>query len=176
MASRRLPLSLALLSLAAGAWTCRQRTEADFVLEAVAEAGRAAENRDLGAFMAVIDDAYSDFEGRDKAGLEALIAGYFAGRTGIVVHRLGAKLSFPEPARAGLETDVALSSGPAEAVRRLVKISPDLYRLNLELVRPAGRWLVRHAEWRSVGVTEVLPESLRPLRGLLPISNRSEKP
>jgi len=157
-------LAFLLLTLAA----CRKESETRGVLETVATLARLAEQKDIEAFMAAIGDDYSDFEGRDKAGLRVLLGGYFAGRTGIVVHRLGARVKFPEPARAALQTEVALSSGAAEALRRLVKISPDLYRLEVELIRAPDRWLVRYAEWRAVGVTEVLPESLGPLKVLLP--------
>lgn len=166
MNRRLLAPALALLLLAPAA--CRKTSETHAVLETVGTLARLAEQKDIEAFMAVIGDDYSDFEGRDKAGLRGLLGGYFAGRTGIVVHRLGARVEFPEPARASLQTDVALSSGAAEALRRLVKISPDLYRLKVELIRAPDRWLVRYAEWQAVGVTEVLPESLGPLKVLLP--------
>jgi hypothetical protein len=166
MTRRLLAPALALLLLAPAA--CRKTSETRAVLETVGTLARLAEQKDIETFMAAIGDDYSDFEGRDKAGLRSLLGGYFAGRTGIVVHRLGARVEFPEPARAGLQTDVALSSGAAEALRRLVKISPDLYRLEIELIRAPDRWLVRYAEWRAVGVTEVLPESLGPLKVLLP--------
>jgi len=157
---------VALFALAPAA--CRPKDTSRGVLEALDAMVRLAESRELEAFMAAVDDGYSDFEGRDKAGLRSLLAGYFSGRTGIVVHRLGSRLEFPEAERAELETDLALSSGAAEALRRLVKISPDLYRLRVGLVRPAGRWLVRYAEWQPVALGEVLPESLGPLKVLLP--------
>jgi hypothetical protein len=166
MTRRLLAPALALLLLAPAA--CRRKSETRGVLETVKTLAGLVEQKDIEAFMASIDDGYSDFEGRDRAGLRELMEGYFAGRTGIVVHRLGAQVEFPEPARADLQTDVALSSGAAEALRRLVKISPDLYRLKIELRRAADRWLVRYAEWRAIGVTEVLPESLGPLKVLLP--------
>jgi len=166
MTRRLLAPALAFLLLAPAA--CRKESETSGVLEAVTTLARLAEQKDIEAFMAAIGDDYSDFEGRDKAGLRVLLGGYFSGRTGLVVHRLGARVKFPEPARAALQTEVALSSGAAEALRRLVKISPDLYRLEVELIRAPDRWLVRYAEWRAVGVTEVLPESLGPLKVLLP--------
>jgi hypothetical protein len=147
---------------------CRRKSETRGVLETLESLARVAEKKDIAAFMAFIDDDYSDFEGRDKAGLEELLNGYFAGRTGIVVHRLGARVEFAGAGRAGLRTDVALSSGAAEALRRLLRISPDLYRLEVGLVQSAGRWLVLSAEWRPIGVTEVLPESLGPLKHFLP--------
>ncbi len=166
MSRRLLAPALAFLLLAPAA--CRKESETRGVLETVKTLARLAEQKDIEAFMAAIGDDYSDFEGRDKAGLRGLLEGYFAARTGIVVHRLGARVEFPEPARADLQTDVALSSGAAEALRRLVKLSPDLYRLKVELSRAPDRWLVRYAEWRAIGVTEVLPESLGPLKVLLP--------
>jgi len=157
-------LALVLLCPAA----CRRESESDRVLEAVDNLARLAEKKDIDGVMASIEDGYSDFEGRDRAGLKGLLGGYFAGRTGIVVHRLGGRVEFPGPGRTALEADVALSSGAAEALRHLVRLLPDLYRLQVDFVRPADRWLVHYAEWKSIGLTEVLPESLGPLKIFLP--------
>ena len=147
---------------------CRRQSESGRILETLDKLARLSESKDIEAVMASIEDGYTDFEGRDKAGLRGLLGGYFAGRTGIVVHRLGGRVEFPGSGRADLEADVALSSGAAEALRRLVRLSPDLYRLRLGLVRPGDRWLVRYAEWNPVGLAEVLPESLGVLKNLFP--------
>jgi hypothetical protein len=161
-----LTAGLALIFLAAAA--CRPKSETERILEAVDDLARLAEKKDIEAFMASVEEEYSDFEGRDKAGLKNLLGGYFAGRTGIVVHRLGGRVAFPEPGRAALQADVALSSGAAEALRRLVRLAPDLYRLQVEFARPADRWLVHHAEWQAIGLAEVFPESLDIFKSLFP--------
>jgi len=167
VARKFLAAGLALILLAPMACR-RQKTESGRLLEAVDNLARLSEKKDIEAFMASVEEEYSDFEGRDKAGLRDLLSGYFAGRTGIVVHRLGGRVEFPGPGQAALQADVALSSGAAEALRRLMRLSPDLYRLRVEFVRPADCWLVHYAEWQPIGLTEVLPESLGVLKSLFP--------
>jgi hypothetical protein len=143
---------------------CRQESEQDRILALIDRLAGLAEKKDLEAVMTSFADDFSDFEGRDKAGLRDLLRGYMDGRTGIVVHRLGGRVEIGEAGQADLQMDMALSSGGAEALRRLVRISPDLYRVRVELVKPTDQWLIRWAEWNSIGLTEALPESLGPLK------------
>ncbi len=140
---------------------CRQETEEQRILRLFDHLARLAEKKDLAGMMPAFAEDYSDFEGRDKADLRNLLNGYFSGRTGIVVHRLSAKVELEAgQSRATLQADIALSSGAAEAFRRLVRISPDLYRLKLELKEGPSGWLIRYAEWTSIDPTQLLPESL----------------
>jgi hypothetical protein len=148
--------------------SCRPRTDEDVALETIDTLARLAEKRDLEAIMARFAADYSDFEGRDRDGLRSLLASHFTGRTGIVVHTLGRRLRDFDAGRASIEAEVALSSGGAEALRRLVRISPDIYRLRVELVEAGEGWLVWYAEWTSIGLGELLPESLPKLRQVFP--------
>jgi hypothetical protein len=159
-----------MLLVLAVALSCRQDSPERRVLSLLDNLARLAEKKDLAGMMAVFSDDYADFEGRDKAGLQNFLNGYFSGRTGIVVHRLSGKVEFPEPGQAGLQADIALSSGAAEALRRLVRISPDLYRLKVRLTGGPDRWLIRYAEWTSIDPTELLPESLSLLKKFSPRS------
>ena len=159
-------LVLFLILLAAA--SCRSKTDEDVILEMVDNLGRLAEKKDLEGVMANFTSDFSDFEGRDKAGLRALLSEYFSGRTGIVVHRLSSRIEGLEAARALLQVEVALSSGGAEALRRLIRISPDNYRIKTGLVKERQRWLIRYAEWSSVNLNELLPESLAILKKIFP--------
>jgi len=145
--------------------SCRQDTEEQRILGLCDNLARLAEKKDLAKIMDAFAEDYTDFEGRDKAGLRDLLNGYFSGRTGIVVHRLSANVELgAEQNQATLQADIALSSGAAEALRRLVRISPDLYRVKVEFSGGPGRWLIRYAEWASIDLTELLPESLSLLK------------
>jgi hypothetical protein len=146
--------------------SCRQRTEADNVLETVNSLARLAEKKDVEAIMAHFAEDFSDFDSRDKDGLRSLL--YFSGRTGIVVHRLSGRIIDLTAGHAALETEVALSSGGAEALRRLVRISPDIYRLRIDLAKVGEKWLIGYAEWASIGLTELRPESLGKFRKIFP--------
>jgi len=165
--TRRLLLLAWLIS--ALSLSCRQGTEERRILGLFDDLARLAEKKELEKMMAAFAEDYTDFEGRDKAGLRGLLNRYFSGRTGIVVHRLSAKVELGAGG-ACLEADIALSSGAAEALRRLVRISPDLYRLKVEFSGEPGRWLIRYAEWVPIDPTELLPESLSLFKKLSPKS------
>ncbi len=137
-------------------------------MELVDTLARLAEKKDLETIMTYFADDFSDFEGRDKAGLKALLVGYFSGRTGIVVHQLSSRLDTLEISRASLQTEVALSSGGAEALRRLVRISPDNYRIRIGLVKDGTGWLIQSAEWSYISLNELFPESLTMLKKIFP--------
>lgn len=149
--------------------SCRQDTEERRILGLFDNLARLAEKKEPEKMMAAFAEDYTDFEGRDKAGLRDLLSGYFSGRTGIVVNRLSAKVEVGAGG-AYLEADVALSSGAAQAFRRLVRISPDLYRLKVEFSGGPGHWLIRYAEWTPIDPTELLPESLSLFKKLAPKS------
>jgi hypothetical protein len=140
----------------------------DEILETLDHLISLAEKKDLSAILGFLAEDFGDFEGRDKHGLGALLSSYFEGRTGIVVHRLGARVVGFEPDRAEVEAEVALSSGGAEALRRLVRISPDIYRLRLDFGRVGRTWLVRYAEWSPIGLDGLLPDSLGELKKIFP--------
>jgi len=147
---------------------CRQRTEEDDVLQTVESLVRLAENKDLEAIMGYFAEDFADFEGRDKNGLRSLLLSYFTGRTGIVAHILSKRIIDFSTGQASLETEVALSSGGAEALRRLVRISPDVYRIRIDLAKGGEKWLINYAEWTSIGLTELFPESLQELKKIFP--------
>jgi hypothetical protein len=159
------------LALIICAWlypSCRQKTEEDIVLDTIDSLARLAEKRDLEAIMAHFTDGFTDFEGRDKNGLRQLLSSYFDGRTGIVAHRLGHRMIGIGAGQATLETEVALSSGGAQALRRLVRISPDIYRLRIDLSKDGEKWLIHYAEWASISQGEIFPESLDEIKKIFP--------
>lgn len=161
-------LLFSLLLAFLGLISCQNKTDEDLILEMVDNLSLLAEKKDLEAVMTYFTDDFADFEGRDKPGLKALLAGYFSGRTGIVVHRLSSRIEALETGRASLQTEVALSSGGAEALRRLIRISPDNYRIKIDLVKNGERWLIQYAEWSYVNLNELFPESLAILKKLFP--------
>jgi hypothetical protein len=143
-----------------GAFSCRQ--------DVVDSLSRLAEQKNIEGMMALFAADFMDFEGRDKKELRSLLSGYLSGRTGIVVHRLSVRILNLENGYAELEAEVALSAGAAAALRRLVRISPDIYRIRTELVKEEGKWLVSSAEWTSIGLSDILPESRSVIKKLFP--------
>lgn len=127
-----------------------------------------AEAKNVDAMMAYFADDFVDFQGRTKIRLRSLLAGYLAERRGIVVHRLSARLEVVEASRAVAEVEVAVSSGQAEALRRLIKIAPDIYRIEVDFVRKGEEWLIGHAAWASLELSELFPESIAILKKIFP--------
>ncbi len=161
-----------LLVVAAMIWSplssCRQTTDEDLILNMFARLAELAENKNIEGMMEFFADDFMDFEGRNKTGLRELLSDYVRGRMGIVVHRLSSRVEDLNSGRATLRADLALSSGGAEALRRLVRISPDMYRLRIELVKEAESWRVRYAEWSGVSLGELYPDSLSAMKELFP--------
>lgn len=164
----RVRFLLCCLALLAAVCCGRQRTEEDAVHELIGSLIRLAEQKDLDGMMACFAEEFEDFEGRDKEGLRSLLAGYFTGRRGVVAHRLSGRLARLENGKAEYETEVALSSGGAEALRRLVRVSPDIYRLLIELTKEGEEWRIAYAEWSWISLAELLPESLTALKRIFP--------
>ncbi len=148
--------------------SCRQMTDEELILDTFDRLSELAEKKDIEGMMTFFTDDFADFEGRDKPGLREFLSDYVRGRMGIVVHRLGSRVEDVDAGAATLKADIALSSGGAEALRRLVRISPDIYRLRINLIKDDGTWRVRFAEWSGIGLGELFPESASVLRKLFP--------
>ncbi len=157
-----------LCTIAIAVVSCHKWTEEDAVREVIDSLIRLAEQKDLEGMLMPFAENFVDFEGRDKEKLRSLLRGYFGSRTGIVVHRLSGRVTLFEEGNAEYETEVALSSGGAEALRRLVRISPDIYRIRIELIKEGGGWQISYAEWTWISLTELLPESLSALKKIFP--------
>ena len=166
MRGKALPFLLGLALLAS--FCGRPGTEEDAILSVIDSLAGLAERNDVEGMMAFFAEDFVDFEGRDIEGLRSLLQGYFSGRTGIVAHRLSGRLVRLEEGEGEYQAEVALSSGGAEALRRLVRISPDIYRLKIELAKAAGEWRVTFAEWEWISLAEILPESLESLKKVFP--------
>ena len=129
-----------------------------------------AENGEIAALMEHFSPEYSDFEGRDKTAAERLIADYLGGFRGIVIHLLSlhADLSGPD-GRAAVECEMSFSHGAAEVLRKLFSTTGEFYRFRLNLEKAGkGEWRFVYAEWRSISLADLFPESLQILKKLFP--------
>lgn len=131
--------------------------------------GSLAEKKDLPGLLALLTDDYADFEGRDRAATGSLVAEHFRRRYGIVVHLLHARVGDIRPeGTATVETDVVLSSGGAEVLRRIVPFTGEFYRFTFDLRKTPDGWRFRRAEWTPSAANDLFPESLPVLRDLFP--------
>jgi len=129
-----------------------------------------AEKREVGALMERFSPDYSDFEERDKAGTERLIGDYLGRFRGIVIHLLSSHVDGPGPdGRASVECEMSFSHGAAEVLRKLIRYTGEFYRFRFDLDKTgAGEWRFAFAEWESVDLLGLFPESREILRKLFP--------
>jgi hypothetical protein len=153
---QKLPVTLACLSVLLVFAGCGGKSDEGMILKLVKELGHYAEMKDVPNIMIHLDDDYTDFEGRNKKETENTIREYFAQYRGIVINLLGTQVEDMIPPEAAVQSDIALSSGAAKALRQLVRVSTDNYRLNLKLIKIGEGWKIRYAEWRPIGLNELL--------------------
>ena len=172
--TRARPVRFAALAAAVAAvlWTPRcGRPSDEFAIHTLIEGSvKRAERGDARGLMEVFAPDYRDFEGRDPAGTLELITKYLEHYHGIVIHLLGARVGPIGPdGVASVECEVSLSHGAAEVLRRLIRYAGEYYRFKLVLRRTGpGVWRYTYAEWRSIDLTELFPESLEALKKLFP--------
>ena len=130
------------------------------------EAGRLIETKDIMGLMDLLSDDYSDHRDRDKKQTQDMVQTYFSEFRGIVVHILATRIDELKAEEASIRTDAALSSGAAKALRKLVPVSTDNYRFEIDLIKEQDRWRIRFAGWRHIGIEELFPESLSILQRL----------
>ncbi len=126
-----------------------------------------AEDKDTAGIMAALSPGYSDFEGRDKAATEEMIRGTFESYRGIVLSVLSVRLTDLQAEEATMDAEVAFSSGPAQALRRLIRLGGECYRINIRWAKENGAWMAATAEWRPVDVIDLFPESREKLKTII---------
>jgi len=149
--------------------SCAHESEEARILKFMSRVGKLVEKKDQPGLLAVLTDDYTDFEGRDKKATEGLVGDYFRRRFGIVVHLLHTKVGdITAEGGASLETDVVLSSGGAEVLRKIVRFAGDFYRFKLDLRKTPEGWRISRAEWEYLTLNDLFPESLPVLKKFFP--------
>jgi hypothetical protein len=128
--------------------------------------GEYAEEKDIESIMMLLADDYTDFQRRDKSRTRDMIQQYFDQYRGIVIHVLSTQIDEINPPEASIRTELAMSSGAAKVLRKVVRFSTDNYRLKMRLIKRDERWQIKYAEWRYVSLDELFPESLSILQKL----------
>lgn len=158
---------LALLMFCGGQLACRKKSEHDVISALVGDMAASAEKRDADGIVNNLAADYRDAEGRDRAETATMIKDYFSRYRGIVIHVLASRIVVENGANASLETDISVSSGAAQAFRRLIRFSGQNYRFRCQW-RKESRWLITEASWQDVPLDGLFPESLKILRELFP--------
>jgi hypothetical protein len=169
-AARSVIGALAALAIGVLATACGAPSDEARIKELLKGSVALAEKKEYAALMESFAPDYADFEGRDKAGAEALVRDYLESYRGVVIHLLGARVDAAGPeGRAAVECEISLSHGAAEVLRKLIRYTGEYYRFRFELEKSGrGEWLFAFAEWQSIGLADLFPESLEILRKLFP--------
>lgn len=134
------------------------------------DAASLAEERDVKRLSSLFAPDFADFQGRDKAGAVRLISDHLDRYRGVVIHVLGVRVGdIRGEGLADVECEVALSHGAAEVLRKLVPVGSEYYRFRFDLRKGgAGEWRFAFAEWESIGIADLFPESLGILKKIFP--------
>jgi hypothetical protein len=129
-----------------------------------------AEKRDFAGLKELFASDYRDFQGRDTDGTLRLVRDHLDRYRGVVIHLLGARLGeIGTDGIAAVECEIAMSHGAAEVLRKLIRFTGEYYRFRLEVRRTGPEeWRFTYAEWESIGLEGLFPESLEILRKLFP--------
>ncbi|HAR37026.1 MAG TPA: hypothetical protein DCR87_09070 [Acidobacteria bacterium] len=146
------------LGLMAAVDSCRSVDEGQLIKDLLARMVSLAEKKDRDRILAHLGPDYLDFEGRDVAQTGLLLDYYFQHYQGIAIHLLDIYVDINEnQAEAG--ADVLLSSGPLEALRKIVGLAGVYYRFDFRLEKEGGNWKIVYAAWREVDSGSLLPGS-----------------
>jgi len=148
--------------------SCQPKSDKDLILELMEKAVKLAEKRDIDNLLVKLTDDYSDFEGRDKSKTRELLVQYFEQYKGIVIHILSTRFDELDSWGATIQTEMAVSSGGAEVLRKLIRFAGETYRFKIQLQKTNRQWQVRSAGWHDVGLEGLFPESLSVLQKLFP--------
>lgn len=159
--------SIALAALVAAGvvlFACHRPTLEESLREWVREVGERVEKKDSRGLLDRIGADYADSEGRTRLETGTMLETYFEKYRGIVVHVLACRIDAVSPHAASVDVDVAVSSGAAEALRRLIRFSGECYRFRCRLTKGEAGWLAVYAEWEPVDSENLFPDSIQMLK------------
>jgi ketosteroid isomerase-like protein len=153
--------------IAALSFSCRAKTDVEIIAAVIDDMAARMEKKDTTGLVAHLTEDYRDFEGRDRLQTTAMVEEYFTRYRGIKIKLLASRVTLGAAGSAVAETDVALYSGLASALRKAVGFSSDNYRLSC-LFRKEDEWRVSEARWEYIQLDGLFPESLKILKELFP--------
>jgi hypothetical protein len=136
---------------------CADPPRDELLLRALVEqAELAAEARDTGDLMAVIAPHYTGVQGEDRDGLARVVRGYFIMNQQVHVLTRIHRVEILADGGARIDLAVAMARTPLPEVGSLADSQADLFRIQLELSRVDGEWLVFGAEHQRAGPSDFL--------------------
>lgn len=120
------------------------------------EAHEAAEERDRGALMAMLHDAYEDPDGYTRKEIEGLLRLHFLRNKNVHLW-----LRIEDVVLSGESTAVAyvlVAMAGEAAAEDAIPVSATLHHFNLEFAHDGEAWKVIRAAWRRAQRGDLLPE------------------
>jgi len=156
-----------LILLAGVLCSCLQRREEDKLNLVLKDMERLVERKDSQGLLTYLSEDYLDFEDNNKQSTAEMLEEYFRRYRAIVVHMLGRRINLTASDQAEVQLEVSLSSGAAEAMRRLFSSYGECYRFHLDFSLRGKNWLIKGASWEHLPRENLLPESLELLEKIL---------
>lgn len=158
---RRAFLLTVFLALAAFPASCTRPAPEEAVREAVLEAERAAEAKDLAAFMDLVSADFSDDKGNSRDGVKAIALREFLRPGPIKVFLVGLDVELSEEDETALvETGAVVVRGKnAEGVTSIDDVLPrsaEALKFSMVWRKEDDRWRVLTATWERVGLAGLL--------------------
>ena len=125
------------------------------------------EEKKTDSILLYISETYSDNKERNKEDIRSLIKTYINRYKGIIVNILEVSTIKIEPLKALIETDIALSSGIARALRKVTNIASRYYHFKVRLIKENSRWTINDAEWKYITKNELSSESKEILNDII---------
>ena len=116
------------------------------------EAEVAIEARDVKPVKQMISESYADRRGRDKQALKGVLAGHLLGHRVVYLLTQVKEICIEAPDRARAVVVVAMSGVPVESPEALVRVTGQIYRIELMFLLEAGVWRVLSIDERRAGI------------------------
>ena len=147
---------LAVLAIAAACSSGSGSPEAR-VRTALADAERAAEEKDLRTLKAALSLAYSDSNGNDRDAIAGLLTYHFLRNRDIHLLTRVAGVALDGNTRSAVTVFVAMAGRPIPNAVALAQLRASLYRFEFDLAEENdGSWRVTGAEWRPAVAADFL--------------------
>jgi hypothetical protein len=141
--------------------SCRRADPEAPVRRLLDDCVQAARERDAAAIGQLLSPDFSDAEGRGPVEMEALLSGYFRQYPQAGVKVLGRRITLGATKDAArIECDLALKAEVGGFSLPIPGMGQSWIRVQLAATLAGGRWRISEADWREVGVGELLAETI----------------
>lgn len=120
----------------------------------VASGVASAEERDGGAIMEMIHEAYIDQRGYNKKTLEGILRAYFFRHKNIHLFTRIDEIEWLDDNRALVKMHVAMAGKVISDIDAVASLRAQIYRFELGLVLQ-DRWQLQHADWSRASLTDL---------------------